>query len=49
MLSYTLFTKYVATSSDRYINYLIQNTQELTNYRNQNSIIVNLPIMSKRQ
>lgn len=48
LLSYQILTKY-APSSTKIINYLIQNTNELSSYRNQGSVIVNLPAMNKRQ
>lgn len=49
LLSYSLLTTYVAASSGKYINCLIQNTADLSKYRNQAPVVLNLPVMSKRQ
>lgn len=48
LLSYKILTKY-APNSTKIINYLIQNTNDLSSYRNQGSVIVSLPVMNKRQ
>ena len=50
LMAYNIFTKYLNNSSLRYIDYLIQNTDELAEYRRGNQLhVINLPVMTKKQ
>ena len=48
VLAYTIFSKYLSSSSFRFIDYLVNTTEELVQYRSNQIFTVSLPVMTRK-